>query len=292
MIRFDVLEAENVSHACSLLAEHQAAAKLVAGGQSLLVLLRHRQIRPGYLINIKGCPDMDHIEEDGDSIRIGALATHRALETSPLIGKKLPMLTELEHQLGCVQTRNWGTVGGNLCQAIPTSDLAPVFVSLEARAVARSISGERVIPFDSFFVGYQKTALRPDEILVEIQVPRPRPHTGGIFRKESVRFGDPAIASVSVVIRLDQQAFVEHARIVLQSVSESPVRASEAEAAITGVKVTDKVLAEATALAASAACRGPYASRFYSVAYKREMVRLLTRDNIKEAIRRAQAVWC
>ena len=132
MIRFDVLEAGNLMEACSLLTEHRKEARLIAGGQNLLVLLRHRLIRPRYLISIKQCSDMEYIEEDGDNVKLGALTTHRAVETSALIGEKIPMLAEVENQLGCVQTRNWGTIGGNLCQASPTSDLAPTLIVLGA----------------------------------------------------------------------------------------------------------------------------------------------------------------
>lgn len=287
MVRFEVLEAANLSDACSLLAEHKEEAKIIAGGQNLLVLLKQRSITPRYLINIKQCPDMEYIKENGDSLKLGALTTHRAVETSSLIREKLPMLAELEHQLGCIQTRNWGTIGGNLCQASPTSDLAPALTALGARGKVKSVRGERTIALDDFFVDYQKTALEPDEILVEIEVPKPLPHSGGIHRKETVRYADPAIASVSVVVKLDEQGAVEEARILLQAVCVTPLRAREAEQVLIGEKVQDKLLETAATLAAKEAC--PISDIYGSEEYKREMVKVLTKYNIKEAIRRAQA---
>ncbi len=287
MVRFDVLEAENLLEASSLLAEHKDEARIIAGGQNLLVLLRHRQITPRYVISIKACSDMEYIKGDGEFLKLGALTTHRAVETSDLIRETLPMLVELEHNLGCIQTRNWGTIGGNLCQASPTNDLAPALIALRARCLVKSMRGERTLSFDDFFVDYQKTALRSDEILVEIQIPKPLPRTGGIYRKETVRFADPPIASVGVVVTLDERGAVQNARILLQAVGVTPLRAREAEKAITGEKVQDKLLMTAANLAAKEA--RPISDVYGSAEYKREMIKVLTRHNIKEAIRRAQA---
>ena len=117
MVPFEVFEARDVSEACSLAAEHGSATKVIAGGQNLLVLLRQRLIKPRYLIDVKGCSGMDYIEEDKEAFKLGALTTHRTVETSELISEKLPMLAELERELGCVQSRNWGTIGGNICRS-------------------------------------------------------------------------------------------------------------------------------------------------------------------------------
>jgi len=231
---------------------------------------------------------MEYIEEDGDWLRMGSLTTHRAVETSNLIREKVPMLAELEHKLGCVQTRNWGTIGGNLCQASPTNDLAPAFISLRARCIVKSLRGERTIDLGDFFVDYQRTAMEPDEILVEIQVPKLSPRTGGVYRKETVRFADPPIASVAVVVELDEQGAVENARILLQAVGVTPLRAREAEKTITGEKVKDKLMDTAATLAAKAG--EPISDIYGSADYKREMIKVLTRHGIKEAIRRAQAL--
>ncbi len=138
-----------------------------------------------------------------------------------------------------------------------------------------------------FFVDYQKTTLESDEVLVEIQVPKPLPHTGGVYRKETIRYADPPIASVGVVVRVDGQGVVKETRILLQAVGVTPLRAWEAERVITGEKATDKLLDKAGALAAEAACC--ISDVYGSEEYKREMVKVLTKHNIKEAVRRAQA---
>lgn len=288
MIRFDVVEPENLPEACSMLAEHGEAAKIIAGGQNMLVLLRERVIRPRYLVNINnGRLDMAYIREEGDILKLGALTTHRTVEKSDIIREKLPMLAEVEYKLGCIQTRNWGTIGGNLCQASPTNDLAPALIALGACCLLKSKTGERIVPLNDFFVGYHETELKPDEILVEIQVPKPARRTGGTYRKESVRFADPPIASVGVVVRLDEQGAIAEARIVLQAVGVTPLRAQRAEAALIGEKMQDKLLDTAAALAAEEAC--PISDIYGSEQYKREMVKILTRHSIREAIQRAQA---
>ena len=287
MVPFEVFEAKDLSEACSLVAEHGSAARVIAGGQNLLVLLRQRLIKPRYLIDIKRCPGMDYIKEDKKGFKLGALTTHRIVETSDLIKEKLPMLAELECELGCIQSRNWGTIGGNICQASPTNDLAPALIALEAECLVKSRRGERRIALDDFIIGYQQTALEPDEILVEIAIPKPLPRTGGVYRKETVRFADPPIASVGVVIRLDEQGAVENARILLQAVGVTPLRAREAESVITGEKINEKLLGTAAALASEGA--KPISDIYGSAEYKREMVRVLARHTIEEAIRRAKA---
>ncbi len=285
MVRFDVLQPENLSEAISLLAEHKQKANLIAGGQNLLVLLRHRLIKPRYLVNIKNCSEMEYIKEDGDVIKIGALTTHRAIETSSLIQEKLPMLTELEHEVGCIQTRNWGTIAGNLCQASPTNDLAPALIALRARCLVKSVKGERWVSFDDFYLGYKKTALKSDEILTEIEISNLIPHTGGIYRKESVRFADCPIAAVGVVITLDEQEKVKNVRILLQAVGVTPIRAEKAEKSIKGKKIDKKILETAAEIAAGEA--KPISDVYGSANYKREMVKILTKNNIKVTIDRA-----
>lgn len=285
MVRFDVLHPQTILEACSLLSEHKNEARVLAGGQNLLVLLRHRSIKPRYVVNIKGLSQMAYIKDEADSIKIGALTTHRTLETSALIKEKLPMLAELEHDLGCIQTRNWGTIGGNLCQASPSTDLAPALIALKARAKLISVRGERVESLDNFFIDYQKTCLDTDEILAEIQVPQPLPDTGVVYYKEAVRLADPPFASVAAVIRLNIHGEVIEARIVLQAVGVTPIRAREAEDTLTGNKGEDRLLEKVAALATKAA--RPISDIYGSADYKLQMVKVLTRRTVKEAIRRA-----
>jgi aerobic carbon-monoxide dehydrogenase medium subunit len=251
----------------------------------LLVLLKQKRIKPKYLVNIKGLSELEYIREDGDVLKLGALTTHRALETSSLVREKFPMLAEMEQEVGCIQTRNWGTIGGNLCQASPATDLSPSLIACKGSVKVVSGRGERLISLDDLFVGYQKTCLEADEILVEIQLPKAPPRTGGVYRKEVVRFADPPIASLAAVMELDEQMVVKNARIVLQAVGVIPLRAREAEKAIIGEEVSPNLLDRAAALAAGEA--QPITDTYGSTEYKREMVAVLTKFAVKEAIRRA-----
>ena len=165
------------------------------------------------------------------------------------------------------------------------TDLPPALIALEGRVKVISTRGERVIPLDNFFVGYQKTALDPDEIVVEIQVPELLPYSGGVYFKQSVRFAEAPVAAVGVVIRLSDQRIVEKVRIVLQGVGKIPLRASEAEKTIIGEKPQDRLLEEASTLASTAAQPRPEPIR--RAIYKRELIKVLTKRAISEAIRRA-----
>jgi len=287
MVRFELLEPKNLFEACSLLAEHKEKAKVIAGGQGLLPLLKHRQIAPKYLINIKNLPGLEYIDDAGSHLRIGTLTTNRAIEVSALIKQRYPMLAELERVVGDVQTRNWGTLVGNLCAASPTSDPAPALIALGATLRSVSVRGEREVPLEEFFVEYLKTALGPDEIVTEIQIPSPPPYTGGAYHKERVRMTDSPIASVAAVISLDGSDTVAIARIVLQAVCPTPVRAREAESFIVGKKVDDKFIDEVAVLAEKAAC--PISDIYGSAEYKREMVKVVTKQVVTEAIKRAKA---
>lgn len=287
MVRFKLLEPKTLSEASSLLAEYKDKAKIIAGGHSLLPVLKHRTITPDYLINIKDLPDLEYINYGNNGLRIGALTTHRAIELSALIKEKYPMLAELERFLGCVQTRNWGTIGGNLCDATPANDPPPALIALGARVKAVNVKGEREIPLDEFYVGYRKTALKPDEILVEIGVPKLPPHTGQVYHKERVRIADSPIASAAAVVSLDEGLeIVAAARIVLQAVGPTPIRAKDAEKAIVGKKVQDRLIDEVAAAATKEA--RPISDIYGTAEYKKEMIKLVTRQVVTQAIERAQ----
>jgi carbon-monoxide dehydrogenase medium subunit len=286
MVRFELLEPRNLSEVCSLLAEHKEKAKIIAGGQGLLPLLKHRQIRPEYLISIKDLPSLEYIDDDRTGLRIGALTTNRAIELSALVEKRHPMLSELERVVGDIQTRNWGTLVGNLCAASPTSDPAPALIALGATLKAVSVRGERQVPLEEFFVEYLKTALEPDEIVTEIKIPNSQPNTGGAYHKERVRMTDSPIASVAAVITLDGPDTIAMARIALQAVCPTPVRAREAENFAVGKKVEDQLIDEVAVLAEKAAC--PISDVYGSAEYKREMVRVATKRVVTQAIKRAR----
>ena len=248
---YELLEPQSLEEACSLLAKHKEEAKLLAGGQSLVPLLKGRYILPDYVINLKNLQELEYIREDGNCIRIGAMTVHRDLEKSPLIMDKLPVLAEAEKWLAQVQIRNWGTVGGAISHADPSGDLAPSLIALGAKVIAASTRGERTIPLDEFFVNIFTTVLEPDEILKEIEVPLPPPNSGIAYRKETVLAGDYPIVSVAAAIFLDEKReIIKDAQIVLGAAGMTPVIAKEAVKAIVGQKANSELAEKAGELEA------------------------------------------
>lgn len=286
MVRFEVLEPRDLKEALVMLANHKQEAKIIAGGQSLLPLLKHRQIIPRYLINIKGLPGLEYINKSNDGLKIGALATHRAIEFSPLVKERYPVLAEMELRLGCVQTRNWGTLVGSICHASPTGDPAPNLIALGAKLKVVGGRGERVVAVEDFFCDYCKSAIEPDEIVLEIEIPGVSSHTGCAYHKESVRMTDSPIASVAAVVTLDKNT-VHSVKIVLQAVGPIPIRAVKAEKLLVGEKVQDSLLGEVAAIASKEA--RPISDIYGTAEYKREMVKVITKQVISQAIKRAAA---
>ena len=171
---FEYLPTKTIQEACSLISQYKEEGKVLAGGQSLITLLRQKLISPSYLIDIKGVSELDYLTfDEKKGLRMGALTTHRAIEKSPLIQSKYPVLSEMEKSVASVQTRNWGTIGGNLCGADPIGDPAPSLIALNAKIKIVSSRGEKTIPLEEFFTDYFTTILEPDEILTEIQVAPP-----------------------------------------------------------------------------------------------------------------------
>ncbi|MBI4329801.1 MAG: xanthine dehydrogenase family protein subunit M [Chloroflexi bacterium] len=290
MVRFQLLQPHDLVDALAMLAEYHGRARILAGGQSLLVLLKHRQVTPEYLINIKGLSGLAYIK-NGDGLRIGALTVHRDIERSPLIKTTCPMLAELEQLAGSTQVRNWGTIGGNLCDAVPDTDPPAALVALGASVRLASARGERVLPLERFITGHRQTALGPDEMLVEIQVPELPPHTGGAYHKESVRLTDPPIIGVAAVVTLDDlRGEIRASHIVLQAVAPTPIRATGAEARLSAEKATEGLIEEAAAIAAreASATMDAQGGDALTRGLKQQLVKVVTRQVVTEAIRRAR----
>ena len=284
---FEYIRPKSLAEALSLLSEHREEAKIIAGGQSLIPQLKLRVLAPKFIIDVKNLQELSYIRDDRDSLRIGALTTHRAIETSPLVKDRFPILVEAAHRLGQVQIRNWGTIGGALSHADPEADLAPPLIALRAKGKALSTRGEREIALEDFFVDYFTTVLEVDEILTEIEVPFLAPHSAGAYRKETIIAGDFPIVSVAVAIGLDERReTVKEARIVLGAVGVTPIRATEAGRVIIGKKVNGRIAYEAGAVASTEA--QPVTDVLGSVEYKRKLVGLLTKEMVNLAIERAK----
>jgi carbon-monoxide dehydrogenase medium subunit len=286
---FEYFSPQNVKEACNLLSQYSEEAKVVAGGQSLLIILKQRLITPNYLIDIKGISDLDYIRYDGkDGLRIGALTTHRTLEISPVVREKFFMLAEMEKRLATIQIRNWGTLGGNLCHGDPASDLAPPLIALGAELKLTGPKGERVVNLEDFFKDYYETVLESVEILSEIHVPAPA-KGGGIYMKTSLRETDMALAGMATFVVLDSKdkKLCKDVRMVLGSVGPTPIRSKKAEEVLKGRKIDDRAMDEAAQIASEDS--QPISDIHGSDEYKREMVKVLARRTLKEAISRAEA---
>jgi carbon-monoxide dehydrogenase medium subunit len=284
---FEYFAPKTVKEALSLLSQYEEA-KIIAGGQSLLVILKQRLFTPECLIDIKGISALDYINyEEGKGLRIGALTPHRTIEKSPVIKKYFPVLSEMENNIATIQTRNWGTIGGNICHGDPAGDPAPVFIILKAKLKLSSLGGERVIDMEEFSKDYLEVALNPGEMLSEIQVPKPAPHTGTAHAKLMVMKGDMGIIGAAVSITLDSKGSCKDARIALSNAASVPLRARKAEKKLIGKVLNDALLAEAGDVASAEA--DPPADVHGSVEYRREMVKVFVRRAAAKALERARA---
>ncbi len=288
MIRdFKYLAPKTLKEALTLLDKYGEDCKVIGGGQSLLILMKQGLVAPEYLISIKGISELDYIEFDAkEGLRIGALTTHRAIEKSPVIQNGFRVLAEMETRLASIQTRNWGTIGGNLCHGDPAGDPAPVLMVLDATLKMAGLNGERAMPVEDFSLDYFETALEPGELLTGIQVPVPPPHTGSAYTKFNVIESDLATVGVAVSITLDSGGGVcRDVRIALGAAAPTPIRAKQAEDLLKGKKITDELLGEAGQIAFTEA--EPVSDIYASEEYRRELVKILVKRVGKEALARA-----
>ncbi len=284
---FEYVRASSVSQAVDLLRKNGERAKILAGGQSLIPLLKLRLADPQVLVDIGRIPGLDALEETGGELRIGALARHRDLERSTLLRDRYPLLADVPHGLGDPEVRNLGTIGGSLAHADPAGDWGTALLAFDALLLASGPKGTRTIPVDAFFQDTFTTALDPSEILTEIRVPKPGPRSGGAYRKLKRKTGDFAIVSVAAQIQLDENGAIGSARLGLGAVGSTPLRAAKAAASLIRKTPGAAAFEEAGRLAAQE-CR-PSSDLHGSEAYKRAMVQVLTRRALETAVERAGA---
>ena len=286
---FEYCAAKTAEEALELLSQHKDDEyRIIAGGQSLNTAMKHRLIAPEYIIDIKGLSDLDYIKfNEKEGLKIGALATHRSLEKSPIVREKYGVLCEMEENVASVETRNWGTVVGDLCNADPAADPAPPLIVLGAKLKIASKGEERTVDAEEFAVDFFDTAVQPGEMATEIQIPVLPPNTGVYFTKYSQMLGDYALASVAVLITLDKKKEVcVNARIGLAGVASTPIRAKQAEEILKGKEVTEALIAEAAEVAKTEI--NPVSGIEGSADYKRELAGTLLKRVGKEALQRAQ----
>jgi carbon-monoxide dehydrogenase medium subunit len=289
MIRdFEYFSPQTLKEALTLLDEYGEECKVIAGGQSLLILMRQGLVMPEYLIDIKGISELNYIQSDAkQGLRIGALTTHRTIEKSPAMKNGFSILAEMEHGLASIQTRNWGTIGGNICHGDPTGDPAAVLIALNATVSTASLKGERNMSVEDFCLDYFETALEPGELLAEIQVPAVLPHTGTAYTKFNIIENDMATVGVAVSVTLDSGDDVcKDVRIVLGACAPIPIRAKQAEEVLRGQQITDHLLKKAGQIASQEA--EPISDIVASEEYRRELVKVLVKRVGKEAWARAK----
>jgi aerobic carbon-monoxide dehydrogenase medium subunit len=285
---FEYFAPKTVEEALSLLSQYKGEAKIIAGGQSMLVIMRQGLLAPEYVVDIKGISALDYMTYDERlGLKIGALTTHRTIEKSPVIQKHFGVLSEMERNLATIQTRNWGTIGGNLCHGDPAGDPVPVLTVLDAKLKLKSLSGERVVAMEGFSKDILEVDLEPDEMLIEVQVPVPRSHTGVAHEKLMVMQGDAGIVGAAVSITLKPgNGMCEDARIVLSNAASIPLRAREAERCLIGKKINGDLLTEAGEVASKEA--SPPSDVHGSEEYRREMIKVFVKRAANKAFERAK----
>src|SRR5262245_46436241 len=288
MRNFDYLEPTTIAEACALLKQHGGEAKVFAGGSHLTILMKQGLYRPKVLVNIKKISELKGIKYDEkEGLSVGALVTHREIETSALVREKFPVLCDAEREVANIRVRNMGTVGGNLASGEPLTDLSQIFMSLDGKAKITGPEGQRAIPIEELFLDFYTTSLAEDEILTQVLIP-PLPTRSGVdyIRFSSSSVVDKPSAGVAVRLTLDTGTeTIQTARIVLGCVGATPVRARKAEALITGKQLTPQ-LAEEAGAAASQEC-SPTADLRGSEQYKRAIVRALVKRAAQKAYERA-----
>ena len=278
MRNFDYLEPATVSEACALLKQYAGEAKVFAGGSHLTILMKQGLYQPKVLVNIKKISELKGIKYDAkEGLIIGALVTHREIETSALVREKFPVLCDAEKEVANIRVRNTGTVGGNLASGEPLTDLSQIFISLDGKAGITGPNGQRAIPIEDLFVDFYTTSLAEDEILTQVVIP-PLPAHSGI---EYIRFSSSSVVdkpSAGVAVRLTLETgdeTIQTARIVLGCVGATPVRARKAEALLAGKRVTAELAAEAGTVAAQEC--NPISDLRGSEQYKRAIVGTLVK---------------
>lgn len=283
--RFDYADPATVEQAVACLEAHaDDDVKLLAGGQSLIPLMKLRFARPEYLVDINRIEELRFLRPEGGGLRIGALTREAELEADPAVGRAFPILHDATRVIADPVVRNLATVGGNLAHGDPANDHPAVMVALGASIVARGPDGERVIPAAGFFLELFETALEPTEILTEIRVPAQPPGSGAAYVKFERQAGDFAIAAVAAVVTVAGGA-VTGSRLVYTNVGPTPKRAEQAERVLAGNPLTDL---KARAAGVAAASKLDLADDLRgSAAYKRRVVVAVTERALRLAHQRA-----
>jgi carbon-monoxide dehydrogenase medium subunit len=284
---FEYFAPNTVDEALDLLERYGEGARVLAGGLSLVPLMKLRLIRLQYIIDISKIHGLSYvIENDENGLNIGSLTTYHTLQRSAAVKSSCPILSVAASEIGDTQIRNRGTIGGNICNANPACDLAVATLAAGAEFKAIGAGGARTIKSDDFFLGRFTSALKRSELLTEITIPSYLPNTGDAYYKLTQRSGDFATVCVAVVMRIGDGDVCESASVVLGAVGHTPIRSKGAEKALKGKPVTDKLIDEVSDLASREI--DPSADVHASAEYKKEMSKVLTQRSLKEAFLKAR----
>jgi carbon-monoxide dehydrogenase medium subunit len=282
---FDYAAPKTLREAVALLGQNPEA-KVLAGGHSLLPMLKFRLATPALLVDINRLEGLAYIREEGGWLRIGALTREADLDHSSLVREKYPLLADTTRMVADPVVRNWATVGGNLAHADPANDHPATMLAYGARVVAAGSNGQREIPIADFFTGPFTTALESAEILTEIRIPARKAGDGGCYLKVERKVGDFATAAVAAQVTLGSNGNCDYVGIGLTNVGLIPIKAVNAEAALKGQKPDDTAIRKAAQLAAEAA--QPSSDQRGSEDYKHSLVKTLTVRALRKAVERAQ----
>lgn len=286
---FKYVSAESLEHTLEQMAEHGDAAKLLAGGQSLIPAMNFRVLEPSVLIDLNRIESLEYIEsaEDG-TLLIGAMTRQRDLEKSQAVELVSPLLHEAMPHIAHPQIRTRGTLGGSLAHADPAAELPVIVIAAGARIRATGPYGDRWIEAKDFFEGMFSTALRSDEVLVEVAFPPSTPGSGWSFEESSRRRGDYAMMGVAVQVELDGDGVCKEARLIYLNAGDGPVVAEQSAAILIGETPGDEVFASAAVEAAEKEI-DPMGNVHATIDFQRHLARVLTKRALEKAFARAQA---
>jgi carbon-monoxide dehydrogenase medium subunit len=283
---FEYSAPASLDEALATLADKGDDARVLAGGQSLIPMMKLRLASPAYLVDINDIPDLDYIRASNGYIAIGALARHRDVVNSDVITANNHTMASAAPWIADPLVRNRGTLCGSVAHCDPEGDWNSVMLAVNAEVVATSAGGERVIPIDDFIVDFFTNSLEPGEIVTEVRVPKYTGPAGGAYLKLERKIGDYATAAVATQLQLDGDGKIDKAGIALTAVNTRNTRASAAEAALVGNTPSDELFTEAADLAAQAA--QPETNVRGTAEWKREIIRVYTRRGLDQALALAQ----
>jgi CO/xanthine dehydrogenase FAD-binding subunit len=290
-VRFEYLEPDTIESAVQLLDDYGNRAKILAGGTDLIVQMKARTSRPDFVIHVGLIEELKGITLHSEGgLWVGTLTTMRTIEKA-LLPAGLDILRQGAAQVSSPQIRNVATLGGNLCNGIPSADSVPALIALGSNAKVVSRKGTRSIPVEKFHTGPGRTVLDPDELLLGFEIPPPPPLTGGAYLKYTPRGTfELAIVGIAALLTANPKDLTcERARIVLGACGPTPIRATDTESVLTGQRIDDCVIEKAAQIAAGEAAPNPGVSVRAPASYRREMVAVWTRRAIRSAWERALA---